>query len=76
MADNNNTTNIHHHTTCPGCDHIHDMGELVVVLRQPRHTLYKRSNLGQPHFPKRLRDRTAVEVRCRDAKAYLEAVAK
>jgi hypothetical protein len=64
----------HQHTTCPGCDHIHDIDELVVVLRRPKDTLYKASRLGPGKFPRRLRDRAAIAVRCRDAKAYLGQV--
>ena len=72
-----NHTSNHNHETCPGCDHIHDIDALVVVLDQPKQTLYKRSRLtGMGMFPKRLTDRTRIAVRCCDAKSYLEAVAK
>ena len=73
MHDTN--TNIHQHETCTGCDHIHDLDELVVVLRQPKHTLYKRTNLPFPYFPRRL-NRGRVAVCCYAVKEYLEAVAK
>jgi hypothetical protein len=59
---------------CPGCDRILGIDDLVVFLGEPRDTLYKRSARGWPAFPRRLRDRRAVAVLCRHAKAYLEAV--
>ena len=66
------TPNTHQHSTCPGCDHIHGIDELVIALDRPKHTLYKLSKRGFPTFPRRLQDRSGIAVRCRDAKAYLE----
>lgn len=66
----------HDHSSCTGCDYILEIDELVIVLREPRHTLYKRSKCAYPTFPKRLRDRRKIAVLCRNAKSYLEAVSE
>ena len=67
---------IHDTTTCPGCDQILHIGDLVVTLGEPAQTLYKRSRCGYPSFPRRLRDRRQIAVLCRHAKAYLAEVSK
>lgn len=66
----------HDHFGCPGCDRVLGLEDLVILLAEPRHTLYKRSSAGSPSFPRRLRDRRSIAVRCRDAKSYLEEQAK
>lgn len=64
----------HDPRSCPGCNHILDLDDLVVVLDTPKQTLYKRSALSFPGFPRRLRDRRSVAVRCTAVRDYLEAV--
>lgn len=65
---------VHEPTRCHGCDHILGMGDLVVALRLPVHTLYKLSGCDFPTFPRRLRDRRTIAVRCSSVKEYLAAV--
>lgn len=66
---------IHHFATCPGCDLILNLGDLVIALDEPAQTLYKRSRCEFPSFPRRLK-RRRIAVLCRHAKAYLAEVSK
>ena len=64
----------HNPYDCAGCTRILTMEDLVVVLREPLHTLYKRSQRGFPAFPRRIRGRRGIAVTCESVKEYLRAV--
>jgi hypothetical protein len=60
----------HHFTTCPGCDAVLSLGDLAEWHGDSLSTWYKRSSLGYPAFPLRLKSRR-VAVTCRSAKSWL-----
>ena len=60
----------HNYTTCPGCDAVLSLGDLAEWFGDSLSTWYKRSSLGYPAFPLRLKSRR-VAVTCRSAKSWL-----
>ncbi len=60
----------HNSTTCPGCDAVLSLGDLAEWFGDSMSTWYKRSSLGYPAFPLRLKSRR-VAVTCRSAKSWL-----
>ena len=60
----------HNSTTCPGCDAILSLGDHAEWFGDSLSTWYKRSSLGYPAFPLRLKSRR-VAVTCRSAKSWL-----